>query len=468
MDDRRLQGYSAGLRAAAAAHASPGGTVRVAVMSDIHVAGPEYPLNGENGELDNHSITRTQQRLWRAVRAVNAMQPRPQVVLFGGDIVHNGMHYLASLGPHGLHRLFHEINGFRIAASILSDLEAKPVFAWGNHDRLTQCANTSASASNELTAHVYRHFFHAPPYSAHDVGGWKVVAANSMLGPTWDPTHPRCNTTLSSYGEEQLRWLDEQLLEGKPTLVLTHFPLPLTVRNEVPGGGRVRDLPSVLAAHSNVRLSLSGHFHKGVDWGAAYPFPARTLPGLRYSPQNFFVLDLLPNGSIVGVDAAKNRGGSRCSDWWSYAGAPRREGAAQPRDSGDCGWPGAGEEGDVRLHPVLNRSAIPSPDVINPERSCRFELAPSLALEACAGGATADCCDVLEQQFWPSSSAPFVACLCQPAFWQRAVAFLAQHGVDLPSVLRQCTAEHGRTILYRGGPLTWCPAAEDGLAAVAT
>eukprot|EP00887_Chlorella_sp_A99_P004161 scaffold23.g4161.t1 len=346
------------------------------------------------------------------------MQPRPQVVLFGGDIVHNGMHYLASLGPHGLHRpapLFHEINGFRIAASILSDLEAKPVFAWGNHDRLTQCANTSASASNELTAHVYRHFFHAPPYSAHDVGGWKVVAANSMLGPTWDPTHPRCNTT--SYGEEQLRWLDEQLLEGKPTLVLTHFPLPLTVRNEVPGGGRVRDLPSVLAAHSN----------QGVDWGAAYPFPARTLPGLRYSPQNFFVLDLLPNGSIVGVDAAKNRGGSRCSDWWSYAGAPRREGAAQPRDS---------------------------------ERSCRFELAPSLALAACAGGATADCCDVLEQQFWPSSSAPFVACLCQPAFWQ--------HGVDLPSVLRQCTAEHGRTILYRGGPLTWCPAAEDGLAAVAT
>lgn len=50
-----------------------------ALLSDTHLAGPEYPLFGENGALDNASVTRTQQRLWRAVRAVNAMDPKPQV-----------------------------------------------------------------------------------------------------------------------------------------------------------------------------------------------------------------------------------------------------------------------------------------------------------------------------------------------------------------------------------------------------
>lgn len=43
---------------------------------------------------------------------------------------------------------------------------------------------------------------------------------SSPAGHTWNATHPECNERLSSYGEEQLRWLDEQLAEGKPTLVM--------------------------------------------------------------------------------------------------------------------------------------------------------------------------------------------------------------------------------------------------------
>ena len=53
-------------------------TVRLAVLSDTHVAGPEYALNGENGPLDNASITRTQQRLFRTAAALNAISPAPQ------------------------------------------------------------------------------------------------------------------------------------------------------------------------------------------------------------------------------------------------------------------------------------------------------------------------------------------------------------------------------------------------------
>lgn len=43
------------------------------------MAGPEYALNGENGPLDNASITKTQQRLHGVVAALKAVSPAPQV-----------------------------------------------------------------------------------------------------------------------------------------------------------------------------------------------------------------------------------------------------------------------------------------------------------------------------------------------------------------------------------------------------
>lgn len=70
--------------AAEAPGAAPG-SVRVAILSDTHMSGPEYPLNTENGPLDNGSITRTQMRMWRVVRALNAVTPPPELVMFGGD-----------------------------------------------------------------------------------------------------------------------------------------------------------------------------------------------------------------------------------------------------------------------------------------------------------------------------------------------------------------------------------------------
>jgi hypothetical protein len=47
------------------------------------VAGPEYALNGENGPLDNASITKTQQRLHGVVAALKAVSPAPQVRRLG-------------------------------------------------------------------------------------------------------------------------------------------------------------------------------------------------------------------------------------------------------------------------------------------------------------------------------------------------------------------------------------------------
>ena len=51
------------------------------------------------------------------------------------------------------------------------------------------------------------------------------------------------------------------------------------------------------------------------------------------------------------------------------------------------------------------------------ERSCQWVLARQF-LEACSAGASEDCCYIAEDQFRPTSSAPFDSCFCQPSFWQ--------------------------------------------------
>ena len=169
---------------------------------------------------------------------------------------------------------------------------------------------------------------------------------------------------------------------------------------------------------------------QGLDWGSAYPFPARTLPAVRYSPQNFAVLDLHPDGSYSWAeDGGKNRGGARCSDWWSYgAGGARFEGAVEGADAGDCGLPRAGHEAGFPLAPVLNMSAVPDIDDFNPEGSCCFELAPPF-LDACAGGASPDCCAVMAYATRLSSTGPFATCLCQPSFWEVRAAGSLERGM---------------------------------------
>ena len=133
----------------------PDGTVRVAVLSDTHVAGPQYGLNGENGQLDNASILKTQQRLWRVVQALNAVRPAPQLALFGGDIVHNGLERLRELGLNasGLARLFDEpASGYSIAAGVLAELRMDKLFAWCGGDPCQQPRRGGRRAHRARTA----------------------------------------------------------------------------------------------------------------------------------------------------------------------------------------------------------------------------------------------------------------------------------------------------------------------------
>ena len=53
-------------------------------------------------------------------------------------------------------------------------------------------------------------------------------------------------------------------------------------------------------------------------------------------------------------------------------------------------------------------------------------------------------------------------CLSLPAALQESVDYMgAEHSQDLPAVLEQCIADYGKVLVFRGGALTWCPAAAD-------
>lgn len=72
---------------------------------------------------------------------------------------------------------------------------------------------------------------------------------------------------------------------------------------------------------------------RGLQWQGAYPFPLTTFPSLRYDSDNFFVMDLEPDGSGAAiVDWAKNKGGARCGGWEFGAGV--RCGAVGARPGG--------------------------------------------------------------------------------------------------------------------------------------
>ena len=49
------------------------------VIQKVCPLGAEYPVNTENGALDNASVLKTQQRLLATVQAINAISPAPQV-----------------------------------------------------------------------------------------------------------------------------------------------------------------------------------------------------------------------------------------------------------------------------------------------------------------------------------------------------------------------------------------------------
>lgn len=437
----------------------------------MHVTGPEYAIGRESGELDNESITKSQMRLFEAVKEMNAIlqqvHPRPKKMLILGDVVHEGLQIVNrsgfSLDEKGVREMFQmKTNSYTMASTLLSLIDLDIVFCMGNHDFLVDCQVPNQSVPLNIVSQVYEHYFGAPLYQSVSLDAWKIISLNSMLGNTWDPSSSDCATKVASYGKKQLQWLDRELddalQDGKHVVILTHFAPILSKINEVEHH-KYRDLRTVIERYGNVKLILSGHLHKGIQWKDGI----YTLPSTRFASQNYFLLDLYKNGSFSIADWTKNRLGSRCSDYFVYndtypSGLYEKE--YEGLDRGSCGKPRVKEELDWEIKDVTSLSDFPDVDTFNPEGSCRFRFAP-MFFSSCTKLQSNEtemktCCQILEKAFYPSSRSPFSVCFCQESFWIKSKVHFKRHGLDISSILGQCIDHYQRFILFPNGGPTWC------------
>lgn len=322
---------------------------RVAFIADTHVVAPQYECCSESDGIDNESIMKTPERLRGVVQRVNAIDPPPQALFILGDLMHAP--YWSS-DPAWYEQ---EQSAFSLTQEILAELEVPVHIVWGNHDYEVDCGQppelvTGTSdhligVEREFSGELFESFFGQPLYQAVDIQGWRFILGNGMLGPTWDWADERCSTSFSSYGAEQLSFIDEQLSEGLPSFFLTHHGIFVTSRDEQNDTLRP-DLGTVLARHDNVELMMAGHTHRWIDAGEANAFPHIVIAATRYDTDNFWLLEFDPAEQ---VDTSEYGAGHRildydkavwsttCANTWRYDGRVEEDPKAGEED-GDCGF----------------------------------------------------------------------------------------------------------------------------------
>ena len=305
-------------------------TVRVAFIADTHIIGPQYICCSESAGIDNASIMKTPERLQTTIDIINGVSPPVEHVFVLGDVVHDA-HHSSNFEWYTTHE-----NAFSRAAALFSNLNAPVHYLWGNHDYDVRCGGGSDHHSREFTHDIFRHFFGAEPYDSIDISGWRFILLNSQLGPTWDASHEKCDTEMGSFGDEQLAWLDAQLSENHPSIVMTHHHMISSTATDENVGPN-KDLSTVLARHDNLEVHLAGHLHRWIDINPTESHPVRhiILGSTRYDTDNFWIAEFDATGDFNVLDYEKPKWATTCANTWTYSGEMTP--VPDATEQGDCG-----------------------------------------------------------------------------------------------------------------------------------
>ncbi|WP_029009498.1 phosphodiesterase [Azospirillum halopraeferens] len=199
--------------------------------------------------------------LERAVAAVNALDPRPDVVLFTGDLV--------DAGRPEEYGLFRDLTGPLKAPAILvpgnHDDRGAMVAAWPDDPRLPRDGG----------------FLH------HTVEDWPV---RLVVLDTVEP-----GSGAGRLCAERLAWLDARLSEqpDRPTVLALHHPPFATgiAHMDRIGLAGADALATVVRRHPQVERALAGHLHRPIlaRWAGTV---ASTAPSVAHQ----VALDLRPDG----------------------------------------------------------------------------------------------------------------------------------------------------------------------------
>ncbi len=252
-----------------------------AVLSDPHVIDAWYE-GPESNALDTESILMANDRLGRAQVRINelAASERIELAVVAGDLVHDFPFddvdaYV--IGPEAE-------NTAVVLAQRLFEGFSMPVHpTLGNHDY------EQPRISRETTHAIFSAVMGIEPYYAVNHRGLRILMLNSQLGETWNPESDAYDEELGSLGAEQMAWLEAQLEEAVPSvLVLHHHPI-VVAHDELPGAAHA-DLFAIMEAYSDViRLVISGHAHRWLDFGRRLGALEITVGSTRYDEDAFLL-----------------------------------------------------------------------------------------------------------------------------------------------------------------------------------
>jgi hypothetical protein len=303
-------------------------TFRAVFITDTHIIGPQYACCTESNWVDDDSIEKTVARLEAVRDEVNAITPAPAMVFVLGDVVHN-----ADFSTDPLWYREH-VNAYTIAQQIFRGFHMPVYMAMGNHDYGGNCGS-AAGVTRAFSEARFKEFFGQDPYSAVDYGGWKFILANSEAGDTFDPQSPKCDSDFGSVGATQMKWVEQQLKQGKPTVVMSHY-MRILYEAQEEQGSPYASFPALLDAYQgNIKAFLAGHTHRWLNMTMENKGVFHwVLGGTRYDANNFWDIEFHADGTFQVLDEGKAILANSCAEPWSYNGAPMAV-PNPPIDGGD-------------------------------------------------------------------------------------------------------------------------------------
>jgi 3',5'-cyclic AMP phosphodiesterase CpdA len=239
----------------------------IAQISDSHIVAPGklFRCPAQGAAPDAERVYRefdTGPYLARAVAALNALAPRPDIVVFTGDLVDHG-----------------EPEEYRRLRDLLAPL-AMPVFVIpGNHDA-REALRQAFGGDGYLPG--------AGPlqYTVEDYP-LRLIALDTLVE----------GKPHGALGPECLAWLDTTLAArpDRPTAILMHHP-PFPTGIAYMDKYSLEDaagLADVVARHSQVERILCGHLHRAIDRRFA-----GTVAGTAPSTAHQIRVNLIPEARI--------------------------------------------------------------------------------------------------------------------------------------------------------------------------
>ncbi len=280
-----------------------------AVVSDTHVIDQFYKPGSENGTEDNDSILHANERFRSAretIRAIRLADGRQvERVFIPGDCFHN---YPSTDYD------FYQANQTRIDIfkQTVDGFNVPVHLGFGNHDYGVP------QVSREMSHRLFHEKLNTEPYSAVDDRGFRFLHLNNFLGSTWDAASKDYNRGRGSLGETQLQWAEAQLKAHKPTVVFVHYPLVLVQPTEFGDFGLY---PLLRKYQDTVRIVISGHWHKWMDFAHSYGPQHTVVAATRYDPHSWMLWEANPRtGQVRWLDR-------RRAEWSTHYALPYDSGA---------------------------------------------------------------------------------------------------------------------------------------------